>query len=62
VKLVVEAIRRARSTDRRRIRDELARIRRLPTVLGEFSFDEERNPRYEPLVQVVRDGRRVRPR
>ena len=60
VKLLAEAIRRAGSTDRRLIRSELARIRDFPTALGSFSFDAERNPRYEPVVQVIRDGRRVR--
>jgi branched-chain amino acid transport system substrate-binding protein len=28
-----------------------------PTPLGSFSFDEDRNPVHEPVVQIVLDGK-----
>ena len=45
------------STDSRSIRNALAGIRNLDTVLGRFSFDEDGDPVYEPVVEVVRNGR-----
>jgi branched-chain amino acid transport system substrate-binding protein len=55
--LVAEAITRAGDASPAGIRDALAGLRDVDTVLGRFSFDEQRNPVHEPVVQVVRDGR-----
>jgi branched-chain amino acid transport system substrate-binding protein len=57
VHLLATAIKQARSRDPRAIRDALARLRNVDTVLGKFSFDETRNPVQTPLVQIIRDGR-----
>lgn len=45
------------STDSRSIRNALAGIRNLDTVLGRFSFDENGDAVYDPVVEVVRNGR-----
>ncbi|MGA2402749.1 MAG: ABC transporter substrate-binding protein [Syntrophobacteraceae bacterium] len=53
-----EALARAGSTDNRKaVRDALAQIRDLDTVLGKFSFTENRDANHTPVVQIVRDGR-----
>lgn len=57
VHLLATAIRSARSTDPRAIRDALAGLRDVDTVLGKFSFDVTRNPVQTPLVQIIRDGK-----
>jgi branched-chain amino acid transport system substrate-binding protein len=57
VYLLAEAITRANETTPAAIRDALASLRGVSTVLGEFSFDEQRNPVHDPVVQMVRDGR-----
>jgi len=57
VHLLAAAIRNARSRDPRAIRDALARLRGVETVLGKFSFDEARNPVQTPVVQIIRDGK-----
>jgi branched-chain amino acid transport system substrate-binding protein len=51
------AIKNAGSADPQAIRDAMARIKDLDTVLGKFSFDVNRNPVYEPVLQVVKDGK-----
>jgi branched-chain amino acid transport system substrate-binding protein len=57
VHLLATAIRNARSRDPRAIREALAHLRNVDTVLGRFSFDETRNPVQTPLVQIIRDGK-----
>ena len=57
VKLLALAIQRADSTDRRAIRDQLARLRNVDTILGRFSFAPNRAPVYRPVVQQIRAGR-----
>jgi branched-chain amino acid transport system substrate-binding protein len=57
VYLLATAIKHARSTDPRAIRDALAGLRNVDIVLGKFSFDENRNPVQTPLVQIIRDGK-----
>ncbi|MBX5440564.1 MAG: ABC transporter substrate-binding protein [Solirubrobacteraceae bacterium] len=59
VKLLAEALRRAGTTDPRAVRDALAGLRDVDTVLGPFSFDANREPQYEPVVQQIRGGRYV---
>ena len=44
------------STDSESIRAALADIRNLDTVLGVFSFDENGDAVYDPVVEEVRDG------
>jgi branched-chain amino acid transport system substrate-binding protein len=55
--LMATAIRCANSADRMAVRDALAGLSDVETPLGVFSFDENRNPVHEPVVQVVSDGR-----
>jgi branched-chain amino acid transport system substrate-binding protein len=57
VYILATAIKHARSSDPRAIRDALAGLRNVDTVLGKFSFDEGRNPVQTPLVQIIRDGK-----
>ena len=57
VHLLAEAIARAKDGSSHGIRDSLAGLRDVDTVLGRFSFDEQRNPVHEAIVQTVRDGR-----
>jgi branched-chain amino acid transport system substrate-binding protein len=54
--LLATAIRCADSVDRTAVRDSLAGIQDFDSPLGLFSFDENRNPVHEPVVQVVEDG------
>lgn len=44
------------STDSESIRAALAGIRNLDTVLGVFSFDENGDAVYDPVVEMVEDG------
>ncbi len=59
VNLLALAIARAGSTDPRAIRDALARLRDVDTVLGRFSFDADRRPVYDPVIQQIRGYRFV---
>ena len=56
VYVLVEAIANARSTDSTAIRDELANIKNLDTVLGKIAFDEDGDAVYAPTVLVVKNG------
>jgi branched-chain amino acid transport system substrate-binding protein len=56
VKLLALAIQRAGTTDPRAIRDQLARLRNVDTILGRFSFNARRAPVYPPVVQQIRAG------
>ena len=51
------AIKNAGSNDPQKIRDAMAQIKDLATVLGKFSFDANRNPVHAPVLQVVKDGK-----
>ena len=44
------------STSAQDIRDALAMVQDLDTVLGKFSFDANGNAVYDPIVLIVRDG------
>lgn len=57
VYILANAIKNAGSKDPQAIRDAMAQIKDLPTVLGTFSFNENRDPVHEPVVQVVRNGK-----
>lgn len=54
--LVAEAIKQAQSVEPAAVRDALAAIADFATPLGSFSFDDNRDPVHEPVVQIVRDG------
>ena len=55
--ILAEAISNARSTDPRAIRDAMADITDLETILGEFSFDGNGDAVYDPIVLIVRNGK-----
>jgi branched-chain amino acid transport system substrate-binding protein len=59
VKLVHEALVRADSTDRKAIRDALAQLQSVETVLGTFTFTEGRDAQHKPVVQQVQGGKFV---
>ena len=54
--LLATAVRCANSDNPDDIRQALAAIEDFDSPLGEFSFDNDRNPEYEPVVQIVRNG------
>ena len=56
VYILAEAIANAGSTDSKAIRDAMADLRDLDTVLGTFSFNAVGDAVYEPLTLVVEDG------
>lgn len=57
VYILANAIKNAGAADSQAIRDAMAQIKDLPTVLGTYSFDEGRNPVHTPVVQMVQDGK-----
>jgi branched-chain amino acid transport system substrate-binding protein len=57
VYLLATAMKNANASDSRAIRDALAQLKNVPTVLGSFSFDASRNPVHPPVVQIVQDGK-----
>ncbi|HLH22749.1 MAG TPA: ABC transporter substrate-binding protein [Chloroflexota bacterium] len=57
VYLLATALKNAGSSNPRAIRDALAQLKDVPTVLGSFSFDPSRNPVHPPVVQIVQDGK-----
>jgi branched-chain amino acid transport system substrate-binding protein len=44
------------AADRESIKQALGELENVPTVLGEFSIDENRDAVHPAVVQVVRDG------
>ncbi len=54
--LVAAAIRCADSTDRLAIRDSLASLPEMNLPLGNFVFDENREPIHPPVVQIAEEG------
>src|SRR4051812_20715816 len=57
VYLLATAMKNANASDSRAIRNALAQLKDVPTVLGSFSFDATRNPVHPPVVQIVEDGK-----
>lgn len=55
--ILATAIKVANSPESPAIRDAMAGLRDLDTVLGKFSFAPDRNPVHTPIVQVVRGGK-----
>ena len=56
VYVLAKAITDARSTDAAAIRDALANITDLDTVLGKFSFDTVGDAVYDPVALIVQNG------
>lgn len=56
VYILAEAISNAQATDSAAIRDALADIRDFGTILGKFSFDENGDAVYDPIVLIVESG------
>ena len=54
--ILAEAIMAAVSTDAIAVRDELANIKNLDTILGQFPFNAERDAVYDPAVLLVENG------
>lgn len=57
VHILAKAIADAGSSDSRAIRDALAQIENLDTILGAFSFDANGDAVYDPAVLIVKDGK-----
>ena len=57
VHILAKAIADAQSSDSRAIRDALAQIENLDTILGSFSFDTNGDAVYDPAVLIVKDGK-----
>ena len=57
VYILANAIKTANSSDSTAIRDAMAKIKDLDTVLGKFSFDANREPVHSPVVQVIKNGK-----
>ncbi|HWL14819.1 MAG TPA: ABC transporter substrate-binding protein [Opitutus sp.] len=55
--VLADAIRRAGSTDRARIRDALAATRQFPAVTGNITIDEKRDASKSAVILTVKDGR-----
>ena len=59
VMLVYTALTRSGGAAGPALRDALAGLRKVPTVLGTFSFDASREPQYRAAVVQIRQGRQV---
>jgi branched-chain amino acid transport system substrate-binding protein len=57
VLVLVDAIKRAGSTDRAKIRDALAATRDFPAVTGNISIDPHRNASKKAVIITVKNGR-----
>ncbi|MBI3942322.1 MAG: ABC transporter substrate-binding protein, partial [Chloroflexi bacterium] len=56
VYILANAIKAANSKDSQAIREAMAKTKDVDTVLGKFSFDKDRDPVHEPIVQMVKNG------
>ncbi len=54
--ILAEAIAEAQSTDSMAVRDALANIMDLDTILGQFSFNADGDAIYDPTVLIVENG------
>lgn len=57
VYILAHAIKTAGSADSKAVRDALANIKDLDTVLGKFSMNEKRDPVHPPVVQIIKNGK-----
>jgi branched-chain amino acid transport system substrate-binding protein len=55
--VMAEALKKAGTADRDKLRDALAATRNFNGVLGKFSFDSERDVDMEPTVLVIKNGK-----
>ncbi len=55
--VLVDAIRRAGTTEGAKVRDALAATRDFPAVTGRITFDAQRNPTKSAVVLTVKNGR-----
>jgi len=55
--LIANAISRASSITPEGLRKALAQTSQYPTILGDFSFDQNRDPVHPPVVQVLSGGK-----
>jgi branched-chain amino acid transport system substrate-binding protein len=56
VRLLADAIKRAGSTNRAAVRNELARTRNFEGVTGAISFDENGDPIKNGVIMQIKDG------
>lgn len=57
LQVIDDAVRAGCSGEREDIKANLNKVKDLPTVLGDFSIDKNRDAQHEALVQVVKDGK-----
>jgi branched-chain amino acid transport system substrate-binding protein len=58
VQIIYDAAKAAGAADNRKaIRDAMVKIKDMDTLLGKFSFTEERNAEHSPVVQIVKGGK-----
>jgi branched-chain amino acid transport system substrate-binding protein len=57
--ILAEAIANAQSAEATAVRDALANTMDVPTILGNFSFDEVGDAVYDPIVLTVENGELV---
>src|SRR5262249_45162572 len=56
-RLIADAIRRAGSTEGKRVRDALAATKDFPGVCGAITMDADRNPEKLPVILKVEEGK-----
>ena len=56
-RLIADAIRRAGSTEGKRLRDALAATRDFPGICGAITMDADRNPDKLPVILKVEGGK-----
>lgn len=56
VTLLATAIHHAGSVEPAALRDAMADLRAVDTILGAFSFDPDGGALFDPIIQIVRDG------
>ncbi len=57
LKILADAVHRAGSTDHKALRDALAATKDLPTPLGSFAFDANRNAKQQTYVIEIKGGK-----
>ena len=57
VYILAEAIKNAQSTGSKALAAALAEIKNFDTILGKFSFDQNGDAVYDPVVLIVKDGK-----
>ncbi len=59
VQIIYNAAREAKGGDRKALRDAMAKIKNVDTVLGRFSFTEGRDANHTVIVQEIKGGKFV---